>query len=76
MPFKNREGNFFTVASEKKPVACQARVINRWMTPGVGGFGTGRATGFDIGRMRIGQTKGFRVALAGANHTIERGQIL
>jgi hypothetical protein len=74
--FKNREGRFFGVVGDKKPIAGDARMINRRVAPRVGGLGAGRAAGFHIGAVRIQQAEFFWVALAGAQHAVERGQIL
>ena len=75
MAFEHREGDFLAIACQKIPVAGATGVIHRRMTPVVRSFRTGRAASFYIGLMRIYQPKGFRLALAGANHAIQRGQI-
>lgn len=72
---KNREGDFFTIARQKVPIAGAAGVIDRRVTPAMGRFGAGRAASFYIGLMRIHQTKLFRLALTGANHAMQRGQV-
>ncbi len=76
MPLEHGKGDLLRAAGQEKPVAGQPGVIYRWVAPALGRLRAGCPTGFHVGAVGIGQTVTFRVALAGADHAIERGQKL
>ncbi len=74
--FKDREGVFFGAAGQKEPVAGAAGMVNRGVAPAVSRLGAGGLAGLNVSAVGIGQAKLGQVALAGADHTVEGGQVL
>lgn len=74
VPLKHRKRHFFRAADQKKPVARHSGVVDRRVAPALGRLGAGSPAGLHVGAVGIGQAVALRVALAGADHAVERGE--
>ncbi len=74
--FEHGEGHSLGATGKEKPVTGEAGVVHRRVTPALGGLRAGRAAGFHIGAVGVGQPVTLWITLTGANHPVERGQKL